>query len=277
MPDRSPTPLARVFASLRLKPLHVAASANRIAQLLGMKEGLSRQHLLRIRKGTAHATEGKIFLIVAAVRELTGYAVRAADLFQLEPALAEGMADSNPVSSRGLRGLILPEPTPPTDETEFEALYLQYGVLLRTIAIRRYHVPPDDAEALVHDTFIAYLERHTVIRELKPWLMGAVGNSCKHYWRDRKREAPMPETMDETPAGTADEADEWAWRISVGAAVARLGEKCRETLRGYYWREESNERIAASLSTSPGYVRQLLVSCRRRVKELLQGTRRGQR
>ena len=276
MPDRPAPPLAQILAKLGLKPIHVAATAKAIAQLLGMKEGLSRQQLLRIRQGRAHPTDSKIFLIVAAVRELTGQAVRAADLFRLEPALAEGVPYVNPVSSNPPRGLILTESTPPADETEFEALYLEYGVLLRTIAMRRYNVPPDDAEALVHDTFIAYLERHTVIRELKPWLMGAVSNSCKHYWRDRKREAPMPDAIDETPAA-GDEADEWAWRISVGAVVARLGEKCRETLRGYYWREESNERIAANLATSPGYVRQLLVSCRRRVKELLHGTRRGER
>jgi RNA polymerase sigma factor (sigma-70 family) len=274
MSDRETTPLAKVFATLRLRPRRVADAANRFARLLGISEGISRQHLLRIRNGTAHATDSKIFIIVAAIRELTGFAVRAADLFHLEPALADGTPYVNPISSGHPRGLNLPQSTPPTNETEFEALYLEYGVLLRTIAIRRYRVPPDEAEALVHDTFIAYLERHTVIRELKPWLMGAVGNSCKHYWRDRKREAPMPEGVEETPAG-GDAADEWAWRISVGAAVARLGEKCRETLRGYYWRDESNELIAARLATSPGYVRQLLVSCRRRVKELLQGTRRG--
>jgi RNA polymerase sigma factor (sigma-70 family) len=276
MRERPATPLDKIFAVFGLKPTHVAATAKRIARELGLREGISRQQLLRVRKGVAHATEGKIFLIVAAVRELTGYAVRASDLFHVEPALAEGMPYLNPVSSPRPRGLTLPESTPPTGEAEFEALYLEYGILLRSIAMRRYHVPPDDAEALVHDTFIAYLERHTVIREVKPWLMGTVGNACKHYWRDRKREAPLPETIEETPAG-GENAEEWAWRISVGAVVARLGEKCRETLRGYYWRGESNERIAENLATSPGYVRQLLVSCRRRVKEMLQGTRKGQR
>jgi RNA polymerase sigma factor (sigma-70 family) len=240
-----------------------------------MTEGISRQQLLRIRKGEARPTDQKIFILVAAIREMTGYAVRATDLFCLEPAMAEGMPYLNPISSPGPRGLTLPQSIPPTGESEFEALYLEYGVLLRALAMRRYHIPPDDAEALVHDTFIAYLERHTVIRELKPWLIGAVSNACKHYWRDRKRESPLPETIEETPGGR-DDAEEWAWRISVGSVVARLGEKCRETLRGYYWRDESKETIAAQLATSPGYVRQLLVSCRRRVKELLRGTRRGQ-
>src|ERR1043166_7296519 len=272
MPDSRSTQLERDFAIFGLKPAHVADTAKPIPGLAGMR-GISRQHLLRIRRGRASATEEKIFLIVAAVPELTGYAIRAGDLFCLEPTMAEGMPYLNPVSSPGSKGVALPQ-TPPPADTEFEALYLQYGVLLRTIAMRRYHVPPDDAEALVHDTFIAYLERHTVIRELKPWLMGAVSNACKHYWRDRKREAPMPETIEETPAG-GENADEWAWRISVGAVVARPAEKGRETLRGYYWRGETNEHIAESLATSPGYVRQLLVSCRRRVKEMLEGTRRG--
>jgi RNA polymerase sigma factor (sigma-70 family) len=274
--ERAPTPLDRIFATFGLKATHVVATAKRIAAELGMPEGISRQQLLRVRTGRAHATDTKIFLLVAAIRELTGYAVRASDLFPVEPALVEGMPYLNPVSSPRSRGLTLPESTPPTSETEFEALYLEHGVLLRSIAMRRYHVPPDDAEALVHDTFVAYLERHTVIREVKPWLMGAVGNACKHYWRDRKREAPLPDTVEDTPAGR-DDAEEWAWRISVGAVVARLGAKCRETLRGYYWREESKERIAENLATSPGYVRQLLVSCRRRLKEMLQGTRRGER
>jgi RNA polymerase sigma factor (sigma-70 family) len=270
------TPLDRVFAIFGLKTAHVVAAAKRIAGDLGMPEGISRQQLLRVRTGRAHPTDQKIFLIVAAVRELTGYAVRAGDLFPVEPVLAEGMPYLNPVSSGPSRGFTLPESTSPPGESEFEALYLEYGVLLRSIAMRRFHVPPDDAEALVHDTFIAYLQRHTVIREVKPWLMGAVGNACKHYWRDRKREAPMPDGVEETPV-ERDDAEEWAWRISVGACVARLGEKCRETLRGYYWRQETKEQIAGNLATSPGYVRQLLVSCRRRLKEMLHGTRRGDR
>lgn len=123
MPDRG-TPLDRIFAIFGLKPLHVVATAKRIARELGAEEGISRQQLLRIRKGLARATDYKIFLIVAAIRELTGDAVRASDLFRVEPELAEGMPYLNPVSSPAPRGLTLPESTP-TGEAEFEALYVQ--------------------------------------------------------------------------------------------------------------------------------------------------------
>jgi DNA-directed RNA polymerase specialized sigma24 family protein len=61
----------------------------------------------------------------------------------------------------------------------------------------------------------------------------------------------------------------WMRRVTIAAVLARLGTKCRETLRRYYLREQSKEAIAAHLDTSPGYVLQLLVTCRRRAKELL--------
>jgi DNA-directed RNA polymerase specialized sigma24 family protein len=80
------------------------------------------------------------------------------------------------------------EPTCPK-AAEFQALYVNYGVVLRGIATQRYRIPAGDAEALVHDAFIAYLQRHTVVREVKPWLIGAVGNACKQYRRVLKREA----------------------------------------------------------------------------------------
>jgi len=280
------TRLNEIFEIFGLKGAHVLQTAARLAKEMELRRSISRQYLTKLRAGRARATEEKILLLVATIREMTGYAVRASDLFPVEPAYVEGMPllrpdgrnVSVPVSSGASRGrrLLVPEPTGASGDDAFEALYLEYGLLLRTIAMRRYGVPPDDAEALVHDAFIAYLQRHTTIREVKPWLMGVVSNASKHYWRDRKREEPLLELYRERPdRASDDEADQWEWRITVGSVVARLGEKCRQTLWGYYWREESKEKIAETLATSPGYVRQLLVSCRRRLKELLHGTGRG--
>ena len=56
--------------------------------------------------------------------------------------------------------------------------------------------------------------------------------------------------------------------LTVASVVARLGEKCREALRRYYFHEESKESIARELSTSPDHVLQFVLSCRRRVREL---------
>jgi RNA polymerase sigma factor (sigma-70 family) len=275
------------MAAFRLKPVHVVQMADRIAAEMGFRRSISRQYFGRLRSGSAHATEEKILLLVMTIRELTGYAIRASDLFTLEPAIAGGIGprltpdilthgsntfvpiSSTRAASRAWRASVS-DLTGPAGDDAFEALYREYGLLLRSIAMRRYGIPPDDAEALTHDTFIAYLERHTKIQELKPWLMGAVCNASKHYWRDRKREAPLPEDVEQTADPTSDcTADSWAWRITVAGLVARMGSQCRETLQRYYWADESKEAIAATLSLSPGYVLHLLSSCRQRIREML--------
>lgn len=278
METRTPrsTRLQRVITALGVKPLHVVKEAARIARELGLR-GISRQHFGRVKSGRAKATEEKIFIIVAALRELTGISFRAHNLFELEPEAVAVPFHSNasvPVSSglhssRSWRLFVPDEPGPSATEAAFEALYTQYGVLLRSIAMRRFRVPPDDAEALVHDTFVAYLERHTVIHDVKGWLIGAVSNACKHYWRDRQHEAPLLPEHDETADPAAPTTVErWMQRSAVVAVLAQLGVKCRETLRRYYLNEEPKEVIAEGLSTSPGYVLKLLIACRRRAHEL---------
>ena len=286
-PER--TRLQRALTAFRLKSLHVVKTAELIAGELG-RPGISRQHFSRLKSGRAMASEERIFIVVAAFRELTGRALRACDLFDVEPetgsgalrplslaaaAAVNGGNASVPLSSNAHSSpwrVFVPDEPGQRDTQEFEELYTQYGVLLRSIAMRRFGVPPDDAEALVHDTFVAYLERHTIIRDVKRWLMGAVGNACKNYWRARKREAPRLPEHDETADPAADEAVEQRMRRSaVVAVLAQLGTKCRETLRRYYLGEETKEAIAEELSTSPGYVLKLLIACRQRAYEVFCG------
>jgi len=162
----------------------------------------------------------------------------------------------------------VPEETGISDQS-FETLYREYGVLLRTIAIRRYNIPPHDAQAIVHDTFLAYLQRHTYVRDIKGWLYGTVRHRCIDYWRERDRECPLlpehDETVDEGPQSTP---EQWVRRLTVSAVIARLGEKCRETLRGYYFRDEKRSALADRLSTTPGNIDQLISICKRRAVEL---------
>jgi RNA polymerase sigma factor (sigma-70 family) len=271
--------------------MQIVREAQRLAEAL-RRPSLSRQHFGRIRMGRAAASEDKIFIIVAAMRAVTGLIFRAQDLFDIEPQTGEEVAFgallplhsmtaclmdiSNvwvPVSSQGrvsrVRRHSVVHP-PGSAEEAFESLYTEYGLLLRTIAMRRYHVPPDDAEALVHDIFAAYLERRAQVRDAKGWLIGAIKNASANYWRKRKPESPLLREHEEAP-DEAEEArfEQWLRRSTIASIFARLGSRCRETLRGYYLREESKERIAEQLETSPGNVLQLLVTCRRRAQELL--------
>jgi RNA polymerase sigma factor (sigma-70 family) len=260
--ERRETPLDHVMDVFELEPKGLLAVTNRIAREEGLAP-ISRTHLFRLRKGLCQATEEKILLLVSALRELTGAVLRATDLFRLEPAAAGYASAVTPVS---LTAVVAGAST---SDSEFETLYVEYGVLLRTIAMRGFGISPDDAEALVHDCFIAYLERHTTIHDVKGWLSGAMRNHCRHYLRDRKREAPLGPEHDET-ADPAPQAamDAWMRRLTLASVLARLGAKCRETLRGYYLSEEPKDALANRLSTSTGYIDQLLSTCRRRAHEM---------
>lgn len=256
------TRLQQVIETLGLKPLQIVREAQRLAVALE-RPAISRQHFLRCRTGRAAATEDKIYIIVAAMRSLTGLLFRPSDLFELEPPV--GGSDER---TDGVRRSIVSQESGATDQ--FESLYSEYGLLLRTIAMRRYHVPPDDAEALVHDIFAAYLERSAYVHDAKGWLIGAIGNASSNYIRKRRPEAQLlPEHEEAIDGETEARIEGWMRHVTVTAMLSRLGDKCRETLRRYYLREESKEVIAEHLDTSPAYVLQLLVTCRKRAGEIL--------
>jgi predicted transcriptional regulator len=67
------TKLEQFIKSRDLRPAHVARES-----------GYSRQHLLRIRKGSMEPTRRCIAAIVAACRRLSRETIRASDLFDLE-------------------------------------------------------------------------------------------------------------------------------------------------------------------------------------------------
>jgi RNA polymerase sigma factor (sigma-70 family) len=285
--ERTLTRLQIFIDKLGLKTKDITDEAGRISLAAGMGS-ISRQHLLRLRQGRASATAERIYIIVAAMQSLTGMMIRATDLFVLQPAMPGGAPlpwegprffspVRLPVSSRRRNwNRAVTEDSHPADAQEFEELYTEYGVLLRSIAMRRYNIPPDDAEALVHDIFTSYLQRRTYVLDVKPWLAGAIGNASKDYLRRRRREEPLLPQHEEIADHVAEEQTErWIVNMTAATVIARLGEKCRDTLRSYYFNEESKESIAHRLATSPGYVLQLLVSCRRRVRAMYDSMRPG--
>jgi RNA polymerase sigma factor (sigma-70 family) len=280
------TRLERFLRILGLQPLHVVAEAERVARRLGLRVAISRQHFGRLRSGRARTTEEKIRLIVATLRSMTGLAVRATDLFDLEPALEgarmstlPGHADPFLGSTRGVsifshphwfgswRILVHEDRTSATQA--LEVLYRKHAPLLRSNARRRFGVPADDIDALVHDVFASFLERQPQVDDVRAFLLGAINNACRHYWRKRQHETPLLAEHESTPDSTTEEElEQWVLFLSLGATLARLGTKCRETLRRYYLRDEKPEVIAVQLGTTIGYVFQLLSTCRKRARAI---------
>lgn len=271
---------------MKLGPTRVEARARRLAPLMHLNP-ISRVHLHRLWYGKSEATPSRIRLIVAAARSLTGLWVTAADLFDLEPDLAIlgpnavlGHVDPARRATRRLSLFAVPRPPRPwrtlvplpegeASAAWLDGLYREHAPLLRAAARHRYGIPDDDVRALVHDLFASLLERRPQVDDLRAYLLGAMRNAARHYWRECGRESPLlgehEGTVDES---TANGLERWSRHLGLAAALAQLGPRCRETLRRHYLDDERPRDIAEHLETSTAYVMQLLSSCRRRARDI---------
>ena len=68
-------------------------------------------------------------------------------------------------------------------DLDFGELYSDNLRLLVGIAVRKFQVPEVDAEALAHEVFLSYLKRKNEIRDLHPWLIGAICHASRYFWR----------------------------------------------------------------------------------------------
>jgi DNA-directed RNA polymerase specialized sigma24 family protein len=160
----------------------------------------------------------------------------------------------------------------------FEAIYSTYGPLLRRIAVRKFNVPRGDAEALVHDVFTSYLANPTNVRDLHPYLIGAICNAARQYGRRDAVERSLFCGNAACDAMPSDDTIEVVHRsIVVNATLARLGESCRDTLRRFYLLGESAPAIATSRHTSANYVLRLLHYCRARARAMYESMREESR
>ncbi|HEV8435690.1 MAG TPA: sigma-70 family RNA polymerase sigma factor [Thermoanaerobaculia bacterium] len=165
-------------------------------------------------------------------------------------------------------------PSAHVERSTAEDLYLEHAFLLRRIAVRKFAIPDDEAEALVHDVFVEYLVRPRGVHNVRNYLIAAVCNASRNYWRAKQtRERHFPSHSDGMPAEIpgrveADVLEGLSLRMTIGATLARLGTRCREVLRRYYLEEENAASIAAALDTTPSNVNYLMHICRKKARAI---------
>jgi RNA polymerase sigma factor (sigma-70 family) len=158
------------------------------------------------------------------------------------------------------------------DAPAFEEAYLRFAPLLRKIAVRKFHIPRGDAETLVHDIFATYLMHASSVRNLEPYLIGAICNASRHYLR--RRDATDALFCGETPCMAAPDDDllrEVDRKLLLSRVLARVGSRCRDLLHRYYLRGETTQSIADALHSTPGSVLVFLHQCRKRARAAFDG------
>jgi RNA polymerase sigma factor (sigma-70 family) len=161
-----------------------------------------------------------------------------------------------------------------TAEARADDIYTAFAPLLRHIAVMKFRVPRADADALVHDVFAAYFGNARSVRNARSYLIGAICNASRHYWRERKQEESFCSGDAAVPIET-ELVESISRKLLIATMLSRMGGKCRDLLRRYYIEGETTASIAASRTTSTDYVLLLLHQCRKTARAIVRGLTTG--
>ena len=152
---------------------------------------------------------------------------------------------------------------------DVETLYVQYRILLLSVACRKFRVPEGDAEALLQEVFLSFLQSGSRIDNVRAWLVAAMCNASRHYLRSHGRLDPLPEDyLEYSDPGSHALPEKRAMEITIQQALGYLQPRCRETLRLHYFDGRSAAEVARELETTTRYAEKLIHNCLKRVREI---------
>lgn len=160
-----------------------------------------------------------------------------------------------------------PAPSPQADDVE--TLYLEHRTLLLYVACRKFRIPDCDAENLIQEVFLSFLQTATKIDNVRAWLVAAMCNASRHYWRASGRTESLPEDFnDHSDPGSHGLAEQYARDMTIRQALDYLQPRCRETLWLHYFEGRSAADVARELETTNRYAEKLIHNCLKRVREI---------
>ena len=152
---------------------------------------------------------------------------------------------------------------------DVEVLYTRHRALLLAVACRKFRVPEGDAEGLLQEVFVSYLQTGVKIENVRAWLVAAICNASRHYWRTQGRAEQLPEDFPEqSDPGSHALPERFALEISIRQALQYLQPRCRETLWLHYFEGRAASDIAHELETTTRYAEKLIHNCLKRVREI---------
>lgn len=155
---------------------------------------------------------------------------------------------------------------------EVETLYVAHRALLLYVASRKFRVPESDAENLIQEVFLSFLQTGTKIANVRAWLVAAVCNASRHYWRSQGRTESLPDDFnDQCDPDSRRLADQFATQMTVRQALRYLQPRCRETLWLHYFEGRSAGDVAREMDTTTRYAEKLIHNCLKRVREIYLG------
>lgn len=158
---------------------------------------------------------------------------------------------------------------PADAETDLETLYVSARRKLIAIARGRFRLSQEQAEDVLQEAWILYLEKRRFVRSVSAWLAAVVANlSRQHLERTRRRRETSADdaALDLVPASPDADA---SLRLSVQQALAHVDERARDlcqliAIEGLSYAEVSEATGLPLGSIGPTYLR-----AKRKLREVL--------
>ena len=153
-------------------------------------------------------------------------------------------------------------PRPQNEDSLREFLERVRPRLVRVL--KRFRVPPADADDLLQQTFLALLYRIESVDDPERWLIGVMRKKCLMYWRSERRRLDEPMDLEQlewlaVPSAPAQEAQDLSRDLS--ALVGRLPARYRSLVRLRFGLGLDTQEVALVLGYRPSSIGKILSRC----------------
>jgi RNA polymerase sigma factor (sigma-70 family) len=179
------------------------------------------------------------------------------------------MPTAAPAAPAGEEAPPLTLPVLESPQEDIGELYVRHRTLLMHIGSRKFRIAESEAEALIQEVFLSFMTTTTKISNVRSWLVAAMCNASRHYWRVQGRMESLPENFDDHTDPISDDiAEEIARVITMQQALDYLQPRCRDTLYLHYYQGLSANEVARAQDTTSRYAEKLIHNCLKRVREI---------
>lgn len=143
--------------------------------------------------------------------------------------------------------------------------YREQFAFLRRIAAGRFRIPAPDADAVVHEVFVTYLRRREKVMDERRWLIAAVCNASRVYWRTIAKHEALHDSRGPLPS----HADVVTSRVDARMVLGLLPSRCREVLRLKFYEGFTADDLAGYFETTAAYAKLMVHRCMSAARNVL--------
>ena len=168
------------------------------------------------------------------------------------------------------------EQTPVAVPTDCRGWAAELLPRLKIMAGRRYGIPAQDCEDVVHSAVVDYLVQSGRYPTADPGLLVVIARRrCIDFWRSRQMTRAHFVALDSLPSEDPllGRGDEYALGLmdGIGLALAwlKITPRCRQLLAERFFRRRTATELAAAAGDPPGAVKRFMSRCLERLRTVL--------